>query len=299
MSSLESLKKTIDTIKDLKSIVRTMKALSATSIRQYEKAVESLADYYRTVGLGLQVVLERGEPVVTPRTKDKDTSLGAVVFGSDHGLCGRFNEEITAFAKTELNKRHTPTEKGGVVAVGGRAEGHLQAMGQPVEDALPVPGSAAAITTTVQRILMKVETWRRKRALETVLLFYNARLPGKTLYAPQMVQLLPVDFKKFSGIGKKSWSSRSLPTFTMDRDALLAALIRQYLFVSIFRACAESLASEHASRLVSMQAAERNIGERLLELNAEFHKQRQESITEELLDVVAGFEILAGKGEGE
>jgi F-type H+-transporting ATPase subunit gamma len=81
----------------------------------------------------------------------------------------------------------------------------------------------------------------------------------------------------------------------MDRDQLFSALIRQYLFVSLFRACAESLASENASRLAAMQGAERNIEERLEELQTQFHQQRQMTITEELLDIVAGFEALSGK----
>ncbi len=78
----------------------------------------------------------------------------------------------------------------------------------------------------------------------------------------------------------------------MDWERLFSALIRQYLFVSLFRGFAESLASENASRLASMQGAERNIEEWLGELNTRFHQQRQMSITEELLDIVAGFEAL-------
>jgi F-type H+-transporting ATPase subunit gamma len=72
-------------------------------------------------------------------------------------------------------------------------------------------------------------------------------------------------------------------------------LIREYLFVSLFRAFAESLASENASRLASMQVAERNIEDRLKELSSQFRQSRQSSITSELLDIVAAFEALKGK----
>ncbi|MFP3870922.1 MAG: F0F1 ATP synthase subunit gamma, partial [Syntrophobacteria bacterium] len=84
----------------------------------------------------------------------------------------------------------------------------------------------------------------------------------------------------------------ALPMYTMAWDPLFSALIREYLFISLFRAFAESLASENASRLASMQGAEKNIEERLGELRTRFHQQRQMSITEELLDIVAGFEAL-------
>jgi F-type H+-transporting ATPase subunit gamma len=83
----------------------------------------------------------------------------------------------------------------------------------------------------------------------------------------------------------------------MDREELLSRLIRQYFFVSIFRACAESQASEHASRLTSMQSAERNLDERLQEVTMIFRRARQNTITSELLDVVAGFEAIAGQND--
>jgi F-type H+-transporting ATPase subunit gamma len=75
-------------------------------------------------------------------------------------------------------------------------------------------------------------------------------------------------------------------------DATLRALIREYLFVSLFRACAESLASENASRLAAMQRAEKNIDELLEDLNGTFHRLRQSGIDEELFDVISGFEAL-------
>jgi F-type H+-transporting ATPase subunit gamma len=79
----------------------------------------------------------------------------------------------------------------------------------------------------------------------------------------------------------------------MGRDRLFSCLVRQYLFVVLARAFAESLASENASRLAAMQSAERNIAERFDELQAQFHQQRQMAITGELLDIVAGFAALS------
>jgi F-type H+-transporting ATPase subunit gamma len=107
-----------------------------------------------------------------------------------------------------------------------------------------------------------------------------------------MVQLLPVNREWLKEIAKKKWDSKSLPIFRMDGDLIFSSLIREYLFVSLYRAFAESLASENASRLASMQNAEKNIEEQLQDLNVQFHRTRQMTITEELLDIVAGFEAL-------
>ena len=68
--------------------------------------------------------------------------------------------------------------------------------------------------------------------------------------------------------------------------------IREYLFVLLFQACAESLACENASRLAAMQRAEKNIDGILEELNLKLHRIRQESIDEELFDVISGYEAL-------
>jgi F-type H+-transporting ATPase subunit gamma len=106
---------------------------------------------------------------------------------------------------------------------------------------------------------------------------------------------LPVDNKWINGLKAKRWPSKVIPMFTMDEAQLLQALIREYLFVSLFRAFAESLASENASRLASMQVAERNIDDRLRALTSESRQLRQDSITAELLDIIASFEALRGK----
>jgi F-type H+-transporting ATPase subunit gamma len=81
----------------------------------------------------------------------------------------------------------------------------------------------------------------------------------------------------------------------IGRDfSTLRALIREYLFISLFRACAESLASENASRLAAMERADKNITDLLALLNETFHRLRQSGIDEELFDVIAGFEALIG-----
>ena len=93
------------------------------------------------------------------------------------------------------------------------------------------------------------------------------------------------------------WPAKNLPEVIGSSTATLRALIREYLFVSIFRACAESLASENASRLAAMQRADKNIDELLVKLHSTFHQLRQSSIDEELFDVISGFDALSNTGK--
>jgi F-type H+-transporting ATPase subunit gamma len=85
----------------------------------------------------------------------------------------------------------------------------------------------------------------------------------------------------------------------MDAEPLFSALVREFLFVLLYRAGAESLTSEHAARLSAMQAAERNIDAHLAEMRVVYQQLRQQGITEELIDVVSGFMVLKRRGASD
>lgn len=272
-----------------------MKALAAVSIRQYQRAVESLAEYNRTVEMGLQIVLKQSRESFAQRGGSK-ARLGAIIFGTDQGLCGQINSIIVSHAMEEMDRLSIKREDRIVIAVGMRAADILEDMGQRVTETLTTPGSTAGITPMVQDIILFLEDWRFRKQVEKMYLFYNQYLSGAS-YRPCTLRLLPVHEEWLKNLEKKRWESRTLPIFTMDWEKIFRSLIREYLFVSLYRAFAESLASENASRLASMQSAERNIEERLEELYGQFHRQRQMTITEELLDIVSGFEALGGTKE--
>ncbi len=287
MQTIEALQRDLNTAADLQSIVRTMKVLAAVSIRQYERALESLAEYRRTVELGLQVVLQRQPALPTAAPAKLAADIGAVIFGSDHGLCGRFNESIVAFALQHLHDAGHDSHVRHILVVGARIDAAVRAMGQDVEESFFVPGSVEGITATVQQILMKIDQWRED-GIGRVTLFHNMH-QQKAGYKAQAKPLLPFDPSRYHRLQNKPWPSRSLPMHTMPAEKLLRSLVRQHLFIVLFSACAESLAGEHATRLQSMQVAEKNIQQRLESLTADYRQQRQNRITEELLDVVSGF----------
>lgn len=294
MQSTETLQRKIRSAEDLASIVKTMKILAAVNIRQYEKAVESLTEYYRTVEMGLQIVLKRHlARRITVKSAPQKT-LGAIVFGSDQGMCGQLNEQIISHALQIMHYLDVRPAHRLILAVGMRATTSLEAAGQTVQASLSVPGALSSITPLVQEILFVIEEWEKRYHLDRLMLFYSRKLSGAS-YRPHTVYLLPIDQVWLHNLESKKWPSPVLPTFTMEWDPLFSTLIREYLFVSLHRACAESLASENASRLVAMQGAERNIQERLEELHTLYRQQRQTTITAELLDIAAGFEALTAE----
>lgn len=290
MQTPEALKRKIQSAQDLLGVVKTMKALAAVSIRQYQRSVESLTDYNRTVEMGLQIVLKDRQGAPEP-ARQGTKRLGAIVFGTDQGLCGQFNNIIAQHAVKELDRTGFKKEDRFFIVVGVKVADILSDTGENVFEILTQPGSTAGITAMVQDITLLLEDWRFKRSVENMVLFYNEYLSG-AIYRPRTLKLLPVDKIWLADLQKQKWDSRTLPMFTMDWERLFRSMIREYLFVSVYRAFANSLASENASRLAAMQNAEKNIEERLEELHVQFHRQRQMTITEELLDIVAGFEVL-------
>ena len=292
---MQSLRKKIDGASDLEGVVRAMKALAASSIAQYEKAVQSLDGYYRTVELGLSACLRQAGPsqVTTGKSPKADAPIGAIIFGSDQGLVGRFNEIVVDLAVDTLKKLPGPREK--IWAVGDRVHGLLLDAGLGAPSLLSVPSSVNAITPLVGEILIEIEAAREQHDVVDVYLFHN-RPKSAGLFEPICKQLLPLDQAWQSKLATLPWPTKMLPQVIEGATPTLEAFIRGYLFVLLFQACAESLNSENASRLAAMQRAEKNIKNMLEDLNREFHRVRQESIDEELFDVVSGFEALAGRG---
>ncbi len=291
MATIETVKTRIVTVELLQSVVRTMKTLAAVSIRKQEKAIQTLAEYSRTMEMGLVILLHQVGGEVVEQPFAEEARLGAVILGSDQGLCGRFNEQVVSFAVEHLPKLEPGESLRHILCVGGRANMYLVESGEKVDGVLSSPVSVTGILSAVNSILLTIDDWRSRLQIGRVVVFYNRLIYG-TVCAPQLLRLLPFDRERLRELSSRPWPGPTIPTYTMDRDRLLSLLIRHSLFAALYLSLAESMAAENASRLASMQAAEKNIGERLDELNLQFRDMRQSAITEELLDIVAGFEAM-------
>jgi F-type H+-transporting ATPase subunit gamma len=295
--SIAGLRRKISSAGDLQSVVRTMKAMAASSIGQYEKSVLALADYYRTVELGLGACFRAIKPEKSDdgKRETEARAIGAVVFGSDQGLVGQFNDVVADYAIKTLSALPGKPQ---VWAVGERVHARLSDAGLTVKGLFNVPNSVKAIAPLVGQIQIESETQRAKGEYTHLYVFHNRPLSG-ALYEPVSQRLLPLDAAWQQGLVEVRWPTKISPEVlsvsgsNSSGSLTMRALIREYLFISLFRACAESLASENASRLAAMERADKNINELLETLHGTFHRLRQGSIDEELFDVIAGFEALA------
>lgn len=292
MDTLESLRNKTDGAKDLKSVVSAMKAMAGSNITQYETAVRSLADYYNTIALGLVGYFEAekiqriSEPIIS-KAKSEEISC-AIVFGSDQGLVAQFNDIMSNFVSSSLQKI---TGKKKLWVVGERIQLLLSDQGFDTSKLYPVPNDINAVTPLIIEILNQSKESLQKNEISTFYVFHN-QPKAISGFMPVMQRFLPLDNTWKNTLQEVHWPTKLKPQIAGDVQATLAALIDGYLFTSLYKACVESLASENASRLEAMQRAEKNIAELLDELQKKYHRLRQSSIDEELFDVVSGFEAL-------
>jgi F-type H+-transporting ATPase subunit gamma len=289
--STEQLGRKISGARDLGGVVRAMKALAASSIGQYERAVEALDDYLKTIELGMIACLhgESKNPSAGEIKPRHAQQIGAVIFGSDQGLVGSFNEVIVEYSLQAL--RALPGKVTQIWVVGERAKALLTDSAPSPIKGMEVPGSLDGITPLVGQILLEIQSARERGEVWEIQVFHN-HPRRSSAYEPVGRRLLPLDESWQKTLGATPWPTKTSPEVIDDIPSALAAFIQDYLFVLLFQACAESLASENASRLASMQRAEKNIDGMLDDLNRKFHRLRQEGIDEELFDVIAGFEAL-------
>ncbi len=204
---------------------------------------------------------------------------------------GQFNDAVADYAIKTLAALPGKPQ---VWAVGERVHARLADAGMPLMGLFTVPNSVQAITPLVGQIQIESESHRAKGEYARVYVFHNRPRSG-ALYEPVSQRLLPLDAQWQQALAKVPWPTGNLPEVMGSGSGTLRALIREYLFISLFRACAESLASENASRLAAMQRADKNIDDLLESLQGTFHRLRQSGIDEELFDVISGFEALSVK----
>tara|TARA_R110001592_G_scaffold363372_2_gene686227 strand:- start:104560 stop:105429 length:870 start_codon:yes stop_codon:yes gene_type:complete len=285
--TLETLTRKSDTLTSIRGIVHTMKTLSAINATPYERAASAIEAYHQTIIDGFAAFVYRTGEVRLPVHNGAERVV--VVFGSDHGLCGNYNEGLAQLVIDYCQSQVKQKQR--VFCIGQRMSDALVELGLVPESVLLPPASADGIGRLAGDIVAQLDAITRGQQLNhiDVTLAYTMRGP-RSEREPVIRQLLPLEEKLLQP--EKRWESRSLPNYSMAPDALLSALIRSYIFVSMFRASAEAMVTENAARLGLMQQAEKSVDDRAEEVKGEMRSVRQTEITNELMDVITGFEAL-------
>lgn len=288
--SLESLNRRIKTTSDLGEIVSTMKMLSSVSVGQYEKALQSLTQYGQTIRDAFHgLFTQESFHYETPKLHQKEPKILAIIIGSDNGLVGRFNRDLMNFTKKYIQNQFKNTSPY-IITVGKRIG--LLSSGETnfqIEATYPISNSLKELAPVSAQLLNQINQVVSKHKIDFVYLFSNHK-QGNTAFVPRARQLIPLPEEQMKQLERSKWNGRSLPLITLDNDELFHSLLREYLVVVLLHDLVASLASEHYTRMIHMQEAEKNIDESLEEFHLEYQQLRQAQITDELIDIVSGAE---------
>ena len=294
MEQIEKIKRRIESSKELKTVVKNMKSLAAVNIRFYQNAAEAAREYKWTVRLGLSGFFSaRGKVPEYGGVKGESFDIGLIVFGSEQGMCGGFNERIMDRLTEFLEHHSTGVGQIRLVSVGARIQPLTAEAGRPVDNHLSMPTSLDRISDLTDAIIRVLEKWRLELGMEKIYMIYN-RHGGESLYRPATEQIFPITETMLEGWRREPWPGPTKPPLTtMDQEDLFRRLADHYLYSELFKGALESMESENAARLAAMEAAEKNIEEKLAELGRLYNVRRQQSITSELLDIIGGFEAIS------
>jgi F-type H+-transporting ATPase subunit gamma len=261
-------------------------------INTYERAVELINYYYQNIEIGLQIILKENPEIIKSPTSIQQELTGIIVFGAQRGMAGNFNLPNINKVKGWLADKDINYKRSLIIcSVGERIREQLKDIDLFPEYSFDFPDFCYHLDSAIQDLLLMIEEWRFQKNVTFIQLFYNKLVRG-TLFEPFSDQLFPLDINWLKKLIEKKWPSHSIPLYTISTAEIFNSIIRQHFYILLYRAFIESMASENASRLMAMQKAEQNIEERLETLDAQFHHQRQNAITDELLDIIAGFEAL-------
>lgn len=280
--TLEQLSRQQATLDSIGGIVRTMKALSAINAVPYEQAAAAITSYQQVVEKGFANFAHASSGLY--RWQEKPQQALLIAFGSDHGLCGNYNEVLALEVARYWENTRIPTR---LLCIGSQLADALQDHGIKSQLVLMPPASVEGITRLAGEIVRQIEPVTGAESLTglAIDLAYTERVEQGTRHE-KVVPLLPLPKSLLEP--SAAWPGRSLPAFTMDAAPMLAALVRNYVFSRVYRAQAEAMATENAARLALMQQAQQSVDERLFELNQHINSRRQDAITDELMDVIIG-----------
>jgi F-type H+-transporting ATPase subunit gamma len=289
LSSLREVRTRIQAIQKTQKITRAMYLISAARMARAQAAVLQARPYARklaeVMGAISQGVEADAHPLLVARPDPR--KLDVVVLTSNRGLCGAYNINVIKLAEALVRERRAAGLETALFPVGRRAADHFRRRRLAeiprawTELRTVTPEDAAEIASTLQGRFLRADS-------DGAVLAYSTFVSALT-QRPGVEQLLPI-----RAAAAQDAPVAPAPIYEVEPGPaeLLAQLLPQAVEFRVYRALLEQQACEHAARMTAMDSATRNTEELTRALTIEFNKQRQASITAELVEIVGGAEAL-------
>jgi F-type H+-transporting ATPase subunit gamma len=276
--SLQELRNHRCAVEGVRKVVSAMRATAAGRIQAAQRAMSAARQYREVVVRALAAAdLQSKLPV---SGSSSDVRL-LIVLMSEQPLCGGFNHAVIdrAIAAHRELSRDSKIE---LVAVGQRGSRVMTARGLTPNHTEPGSTSIAGLQNLIRRLAARVDHGYAAGEFATVSIVY-ARYRSVSEQVSTLEQVLPMD----SSVLPRSCNPIAFCRYLPDPQ-LIAGLVSQFAYISLYHAAAESYASEQASRLVAMDGATRNTDRMVDELIGLERRERQHDITRQMLELNAG-----------
>lgn len=283
MAQLKEIKSRIQSVRSTQKITSAMMMISSARLVKTQRLIQSLYPYEQTLYRMLQLLADQKESIDSPFLQTRTVKRIAIVaFSSNTGLAGRFNDDIAEKLK-KVVANYMPLGKENILLypIGEKVVKTVRNMGfEPHGDYSPISENPSY--HNAQQIAGKLMEMYQKGEIDHVELIYHHFLTkGSQVIINE--PFLPIEPKIPDG-------EKSAPNYIVepDRRTILTQLIPKILKVKFYTAHLDSVTSEHAARMTAMRTATDNADDLNEELTLEYNKLRQQSITNELLDIVGG-----------
>jgi F-type H+-transporting ATPase subunit gamma len=282
--SLQVIRDRRHAVEAVRNVVSAMRATAAGRIQAAQRAMAAARQYREVVIRGLAAA---GPAALTLVPQSGGGTVLFIVLTSEQPLCGEFNHAVVDHA-LKARRERLASSKVQVVAVGRRGSRVMVARGLAPDHTEPGPTSLTGLRDLVRRLSARTDHGYTTGAVVAVDVVY-ARYRSVSEQVPIVERVLPIDPSVVPPVRTASPFCRYLPD-----PQLAAGLVGQFAYISLYRAAAESYASEQGSRLVAMDGATRNTGRMVDEMTGLEHRGRQQEITRQMLELTAS--RLTGEG---
>lgn len=282
MAGAKEIRTKIKSVKNTQKITRAMEKVAMSKMRRAQERMAAARPYAeklrRTLGHLAQANLEYRHPYITEREVKR---VAYLVVSTDRGLCGGLN--VNAFRATIRSIREWQAKgvEADLVLIGNKAVGFFKRMGGKVLATTSQLGDKPQLEQLIGVIKVLADAYR-DGSVDRVYVVGNTFVNTMTQKA-EAVQLLPVVATKDEGL-LQHWDYIYEP----DAADLLDAVLQRYVESQVYQAVIENAASEQSARMVAMKAATDNAGKIINQLQLQYNKARQASITKELAEIVGG-----------
>jgi F-type H+-transporting ATPase subunit gamma len=288
MERLSEIRARIKNLGELADVVGAMRSLAAVRVQQARGALPAILKYTGVVEEALADAFALGSRAGEPSPEGAGAASGAaaIVFSSEQGFVGAFNEHVLERAARELSR---PGDT--LLVVGARGAALAAERRLPVAWTGAMTTQDGGVVDVARRIAQEVYRRAARGELRRVTLVY-ARSSGGA--PPEVVAstLLPFDPTPYLSAAAGTGPP---PLIHLPPRELVDRLIDELVLAELMRAAMESCASENTARLATMEAAHTNIDRKLEDLSRDERQRRQDEITTELLDIVTGAEAVTGE----